>query len=297
MRTFLWNASSERRHLWRNRLQTVLMLVGMGTLLAACGWVVAGPDGIVWLSLGGGAAILLAPTLPPGLQMRVMGAHPVAPWQGPEIYRILEILAQRAQLDRVPIPHVIASPIPNAFAVGNRRHAAIAVTEGLLQRLDTRELAGVLAHEISHIRNGDIRILGLADLTSRLTRVMAWLGALLLILSLPLLLSGQASAPLPLVLLLMASPTLSTLLQLALSRTREFDADLDAARLTGDPLGLISALRRMEAPAWSFWGRVLRPQRRSGQPSVLRTHPSTAERIERLASLAVPVDYPANNWL
>lgn len=297
MKRLLWNAASERRHLWRNRLQTALMLLGMGGLLAVCGWIVAGPDGILWLSLGGGIALLLAPTLPPGLQMRMLGARPVAPWQAPQLYRILEILAGRAGLDSVPVPHIVVTPVPNAFAVGNRHQAAIAVTEGLLARLGPRELAGVLAHEISHIRNGDIRIMGLADLTSRLTRLMAWLGILLLIVSLPLLLSGQASVPLPLVLLLMASPSLSTLLQLALSRTREFDADLDAARLTGDPLGLISALRKMEAPAWSFWGRVLRPRRLSDQPSVLRTHPSTEERVERLASLAVPVDYPENNWL
>lgn len=293
----LWNTASERRHHWRNTLQTVLMLVGMGGLLAVCGWIVAGPDGILWLSLGGGIALLLAPTLPPGLQMRMLGARPLAPWQAPQLHRILEILAGRAGLDGVPVPHVIANPIPNAFAVGNRRHAAIAVTEGLLARLDSRELAGVLAHEISHIRNGDIRIMGLADLISRLTRLMSWLGALLLIVSLPLLLSGQATAPLPLVLLLMASPSLSALLQLGLSRTREFDADLDAARLTGDPPGLISALRKMDAPVWTFWGRILLPRRRDDQPSLLRSHPSTEERVERLASLTVPVDYPENSWL
>ncbi|MGE4279521.1 MAG: zinc metalloprotease HtpX [Magnetospirillum sp.] len=297
MKALLWNDESERRHLWRNRMQTVLMLVGMGGLLAVCGWVVAGPDGIVWLVLGGGIALLLAPSLPPGLQMRMLGARPLAPWQAPQLYRMLEILAGRAGLDAVPQAHVIVSPIPNAFAMGNRHQAAIAVTDGLLGGLNSRELAGVLAHEISHIRNGDIRIMGLADLTSRMTRMMSWLGILLLVLSLPLLLSGQASAPLPLVLLLMASPSLSALLQLALSRTREFDADLDAARLTGDPLGLISALRKMEAPLLTFWGRVLLPRRRDDQPSLLRTHPSTEERVQRLASLTVPVDYPENSWL
>lgn len=297
MRLKPWNSASERRHQWRNRVQTMLMLAGMGGLLAVCGWVVAGPDGIIWLVLGGGVALLLAPTLPPRLQMRMLGARALAPWQAPQLYRILEILAGRAGLDAVPVPHVITSPIPNAFAMGNRHQAAIAITEGMLTRLNSRELAAVLAHEISHIRNGDIRIMGLADLTSRLTRIMSWLGMLLLVLSLPLLLSGQASAPLPLVLLLMASPSLSALLQLALSRTREFDADLDAARLTGDPLGLIAALRKMEAPVWTFWGQVLLPRHSNDQPSLLRTHPSTEERVERLASLAVPVDYPENSWL
>jgi len=139
--------------------------------------------------------------------------------------------------------------------------------------------------------------MGLADLTSRMTRMMSWLGILLLVVSLPLLLSGQASAPLPLVLLLMASPSLSALLQLGLSRTREFDADMDAARLTGDPMGLIAALRKMEAPVWTFWGRVLLPRRSNDQPSLLRSHPSNEERIQRLASLTVAVDYPENSWL
>ena len=292
MRGLLWNRREEHRHRWRNRAQTLLLLAGMAVLLAACGWVVAGPDGLVWLGLGGGLALVLAPTLPPALMLRLAGARPVAPWQWPLVYRVLDELARRAGLENPPVLHLIASPVANAFAVGNRRQAAIAVTEGVLARLDLRELSGVLAHEISHIRHGDIRILGLADLISRLTRLMAWLGALLLLFSLPLWLGGEVRVPLPLVLLLMASPILSALLQLALSRTREFDADLDAASLTGDPLGLVAALEKMEAPAWGVWGRILLPRRPPEEPSLLRTHPSTAERVARLLALTQAVEVP-----
>lgn len=286
MEPMIWNKGEARRHRRRNRMQTLLLLGGMTGLLSACGWVVAGPDGLVWLGLGGVLAMLLAPTLPPALVLRMSAARPVAPWQWPQVYALLGELARRADLERVPVLHLIASPTPNAFAVGTRAQAAIAVTEGMLSRLNQRELAAVLAHEISHIRHGDIRILGLADLISRMTRLMAWLGAVLLTFSLPLVLTGQAHAPLPLVILLLTSPVLAALLQLALSRTREFDADLDAATLTGDPLALVAALEKMEAPLWRFWGRVLMPRRPPDEPSLLRTHPSTAERVQRLLALA-----------
>lgn len=288
MRLLLWNHAEEHRHRWRNRVQTVMLLAGMAAVLAACGWTIAGPDGVVWVVVGGGLGLLFAPTLSPALLLRLYRAQPVAAWQWPEIYQVLEQLRQAAGLERVPVLHVIASPVPNAFAVGNVARAAIAVTDGMLARLDLRELTGVLAHEVSHIRHGDIRILGLADVISRLTRVMSWVGMLLLVFSLPMLVGGQAGVPPLLVLLLLASPTLSALMQLALSRTREFDADLDAASLTGDPQALISALQKMEMPVGGLWGRILTPHRQPREPSLLRTHPSTAERVERLRALVVP---------
>lgn len=286
----MWNHGQEQRHRWRNRLQTGLLLGGMGGLLALCGWVVGGPDGVVILGLGGALLLMVAPSLPPAVMLRLVRARPVAPWQWPDIYDSLTELARRAELERVPVLYLVPSLVPNAFTLGGHGQSAIAVTEGLLARLDRRELLGVLAHEVSHIRHGDIRIMGLADMISRLTRLMSWLGALLLLLTLPLLASGGGAVPLPLVALLVASPTLSALLQLALSRTREFDADRDAARLTGDPLGLVSALEKMDAPAWGLWGRIWMPRRQDQEPSLLRTHPATAERVERLLALTRAVD-------
>ena len=143
----------------------------------------------------------------------------------------------------------------NAFTVGDREEAVIALTDGMLRRLDLRELAGVLAHEVSHIRNRDLWLMSLADLAGRLTRVMTLLGLGLVIVGLPLWLGGGAQPPVLLILLLLFAPQLTVLLQLALSRAREFDADLDAAGLTGDPDGLISALAKLERYQSGLWNR------------------------------------------
>ncbi|KAA3631074.1 MAG: Zn-dependent protease [Proteobacteria bacterium] len=159
------------------------------------------------------------------------------------------------------------------------------MTHGLLNRLTPRELAAVLAHETSHIANNDMRIMGLADAVRPLTHVMALFGLLLTFAPLPLMLFGAVwISPLGLMLLLLA-PTVSALLQLALSRTREFLADMQAVRLTGDPEGLVSALDKLEHQGAGYWRRVFNPVYRDPNPSVLRSHPATRERIERLMSL------------
>jgi heat shock protein HtpX len=173
----------------------------------------------------------------------------------------------------------------NAFAVGAPNQAAIAVTDGLLRNLTLREVAGVLAHEISHVRSNDLWVMGLADLFSRATSLMSLMGQFLLLLNIPLLLFGQAAINWFVVLLLIFAPNLSALAQLALSRTREYDADLNAARLTGDPEGLARALQKIEHVQGGWLERIFMPGRRVPEPSLLRTHPQTDERISRLLAL------------
>jgi heat shock protein HtpX len=152
--------------------------------------------------------------------------------------------------------------------------------------LTLRELAGVLAHEVSHIRNRDLWLMSIADLAGRLTHMMSLFGVALVMVSLPLWLSGAGGVPLLLIPLLVFAPQVTTLLQLALSRAREFDADLDAAGLTGDPDGLASALAKLERYQRGAWERILMPGYRLPEPSVLRTHPPTEERIARLKRLS-----------
>jgi heat shock protein HtpX len=185
----------------------------------------------------------------------------------------------------MPRLYYVPSSMLNAFAVGRPDDAAIALTDGLLRTLSLRELSGVVAHEISHIRNNDLWIMGLADTVGRLTRLMTLFGVALLIVSLPLWASGAAGLPWLLVLLLLLAPQVTMLLQLALSRAREFDADLDAAGLTGDPAGLASALLELERHQQGLWEQILLPDRRQPQPSVLRSHPPTEQRVARLKSL------------
>lgn len=274
-----------RRHRRRNLLQSVALLGGIGGLLALCAWAVAGVEGILWTALGGGLGIALSPRLGPDLMLRLSGARRLARADLPAVYRALDGLARRAGLPVSPRLYYLPTPTLNAFAVGRRDAPAIAVTDGMLRSLGMRELLGVLGHELSHIRNNDLWVMQLADAMSRLTRLMALAGIALAIVALPLSIVGEGDFPLLLVLLLVVAPTAANLLQLALSRTREYDADLDAAMLTGDPLGLASALGKIERLGPRSWSEVFLPGSRLPEPSLLRSHPPTPERIARLMAL------------
>ncbi len=283
-------AELRRRHKSVNVLHSLLLLGGMVLLLALCGFILAGVEGVLWALLGGGISLLFSPRLSPRMVLGMFGARRLSYAEAPVLFDALAAIARRAELPAVPELWYVASPALNAFAVGNRRQSAIAVTDGLLRALSLRELAGVLAHEISHVRNNDLTVMGLADTVTSLTRLMSVFGMALLILNLPLLMMRQEGVPWLLVLLLIAAPWIGVLLQLALSRTREFDADLDAAHLTGDPEGVASALARIERLQHGPWEGLRFPGRRRAQniPSLLRTHPGTEERVRRLMELRAP---------
>ena len=277
------------RHRWLNRLQTALLVLTLLGIAAVAGSLLLG-DGGLWLALAAaGFTLLLEPAAASGL--RLYGARPLYPDEAPDLWAVLRELAARAGLPAVPVPHYVPSGVVNAFATGSKHHAAIALTDGLLRSLTPRELTGVLGHEIAHIANEDLRVMGLADSISRLTHLLALLGQLAIVLSLPALLLGVAEVNWPALLLLAVAPQLALLAQLGLSRVREFDADRLAAELTGDPHGLASALAKIErvSRSWRAW---LLPGWGNPEPSWLRTHPATAERIERLLELAPPPAMP-----
>ncbi|TVR99303.1 MAG: peptidase M48 Ste24p [Rhodospirillales bacterium] len=274
----------QRRHKLRNAVQTGLLLAGMTVLLTVCAWLIAGWEGVLWAAIGGAVILAVTPKVTPGMVLAMYRARPLSPTLIPELYQSLAWIAERAGLPAVPRLYYVPSSMLNAFAVGNPAGAVVAVTDGLLRTLNLRELTAVLAHEISHIRNHDLWVMGLADIISRLTRVMAFAGILLLAISLPVWLAEQGRVPVLLILVLLAAPSFGSLLQLALSRAREFDADLDAAGMTGDPAGLASALQKMERVQGRFW-EFLIPDQRIPDPSLLRTHPPTEERVARLMSL------------
>ncbi|HCO0985248.1 TPA: M48 family metalloprotease [Escherichia coli] len=279
------------RHRWLNRLQTALLVLTLIGIAAVAGSLLLG-DGGLWLALAAaGFTLLLEPAAASGLTLRLYGARPLYPDEAPDLWAVLRELAARAGLPAVPVPHYVPSGVVNAFATGSKHHAAIALTDGLLRSLTPRELTGVLGHEIAHIANEDLRVMGLADSISRLTHLLALLGQLAIVLSLPALLLGVAEVNWPALLLLAVAPQLALLAQLGLSRVREFDADRLAAELTGDPHGLASALAKIErvSRSWRAW---LLPGWGNPEPSWLRTHPATAERIERLLELAPPPAMP-----
>jgi heat shock protein HtpX len=274
-----------QQHAWLNRLQSLALLSFMGGFLALLGWLLWGVEGVLMLLVTGAVGVLLNPSISPRWVMRLYGASRIDAERAPTLTLAIARLAERAQLPATPMLYYVPSRMLNAFAVGNPRQSAIAVTDGLLQRLDLRELVAVLAHEISHIRNNDLWVMGLADMFSRTTSILSLMGQFLLLMNIPLLLIGAATVDWLVVVLLILAPTLSAIAQLALSRTREYDADLNGARLTGDPEGLALALAKIEQLQGGWLERIFLPGRRVPDPSLLRTHPKTADRVDRLMSL------------
>ncbi len=273
-----------QRHALINRLQTLLLVGVLLAIAAMAAWLLLGTQGM-WLALGASLLVLLIEPAAAGrLTLTLYRARPLSFAAAPALHRLVAELAGRAGLTQVPRLYRVPSPLANAFAVGSRDDAHIALTEGLLQQLNWRELAGVLAHEIAHIAHGDLRVMGMADYVSRLTSLFALTAQVLLLFSLPAWLAGAIELQWYGLLLLLFSPHLALLVQLGLSRVREFDADLTAVRLTGDPLGLASALSRIEQATRS-WRAWLLPGWGNPEPSWLRTHPATEERIARLLTM------------
>lgn len=283
-------------HKLRNLAHSVFLILGMALIAGACAWTLWGLDGVIWAFVGVAVAMFVSPSIPPGLVLRLYQARPLGPAALPEGHAVLREISRRAGLSAVPGLYYVPSSLLNAFAVGGPQSAAITITDGILRTLTLRELAGVLAHEVSHIANNDLWIMNLADVMSRATSILSYLGMFLLLLNVPLVMAGAVTVPWLLVALLVFAPTLMALLQLALSRAREFDADLDSARLTGDPAGLASALAKLERFRGRFWEDILLPGRRIPEPSLLRTHPPTDERIRRLLELSEPAPARRSPW-
>lgn len=273
------------RHRWQNRLQTCLLLIAMTVAPALLGWLAAG-----WIGAAAAAAmvaglIFASPVASSKLVLKMYKARELTSRQAPDLIAMVHELASRAQLPAQPRLYYIPSDMPNAFATGAEHDASIAVTDGLLRKLNTRELAAVLAHETAHIRNGDLRVMTLADSTSRLVGAMSQFGLIAAVFIYPLFMGSTGGFNWWSILVLLVAPTATTLLQLGLSRTREFDADLGAVELTADPRGLISALYKIEQTSRNWFEKVLAGRKAQSAPSVLRTHPPTDQRVARLMSM------------
>ena len=279
------NQHQQLLHKRNNTVQSLLLILTMVGVLGLLGWIIAGGNGLVVALVLCATLVLLAPRLSPWLVLRMYQARELAPHNDPELYTAVQQLSRRAGLTRPPRLYYIPTRIMNAFAVGSREHSAIALTDGIMRAMTPRELLGVIAHELSHVRHNDMWVMNLADIISRLTLILSQLGLFLLVVILPLVLFSIVSLSWFAVLLLLAAPTVVNLLQLALSRTREYDADLGAVELTGDPHGLASALNKLEQRQGGWLERIFMPGRHEPDPAILRTHPPTAERIRRLLAL------------
>jgi len=270
----------------QNILQTLFLLAGMLLLLSIIGWLIAGTIGVIW-ALGTGALLVItAPRLSPRLILYFYGALIVPPRQSPQLTEIITWLAKQSHLPKLPQLYYIPSSAMLAFSVGTQNDSAIAVSDGLLRQLNIREMSAVLAHEISHIQSKDLWVMAIADIISRLTSLMALTAYLMLVVYIPLFIFQGQTIPWLLLIVLLTAPIMSALMQLALSRTREFNADMLAIQLTGDPTGLISALNKIDHYEKSLLKKLLLPNIRVASPSLLRTHPLTTERIKRLQTIA-----------
>ncbi|MBY0429987.1 MAG: M48 family metalloprotease [Rhodospirillales bacterium] len=281
----LFDSARHRSQHLRNLMQTVLLAAALIALPGVVAWIVFGPDGLWWAAAMAVLALAVNPSLSPNIVLNLHRAQPLPPDVFPELHGLAAELARRAELPIPPVLYYISSPTPNALTVGTRKHAAIAVTEGMLRILGTRQMAGVMAHEIAHLRHNDLTVLGLAAMLGRLTGILSMVGMVLVAMALPALLMGAVELPWLWLAIMVLAPVAGDLLLLALSRTREFEADARAVALTGDPLGLVSALHAIESRQGDFWFWLFGPLRQPERGRLLNTHPSTEERVRRLLAL------------
>ncbi len=284
--TGLLDTQALAAHRQRNTMQTGALLAALAVVLGTAGYILAGPGGLMGVGLAIACLVVVSSKVPSEAMMRLYRAKRL-PHDDGQLSSLVDVLAYRAGLPVRPDLYVIPSMTLNAFAAGSPEHAAIGVTEGLLRRLTLRETAGVLAHEMSHIRNNDLAVMGLADVITRVLQVFSYFAMALAFMNLLAIFTDEEPLPWLAILLLYLAPAASSLLQLGLSRAREFDADLEAAAMTGDPVGLAAALRRLETYTGRFWEdlKFPVPVRRVPQPSLLRTHPPAEDRIARLLEL------------
>ena len=279
-----------------NRMKTVMLLATLTALLLLVGQALAGRGGFMIALMFAGVMNFAAYWWSDKIVLRMYGAQEIDEAQAPELFTLVRRLAQRAQIPMLRV-YIIPQETPNAFATGrNPQHAAVAVTAGIMRALDREELAGVLGHELGHVQNRDTLIMTvaatLAGALSHLANMAMW-GALL---------GGGSSRdeegghPMAGLLGVMIAPLAATLIQLAISRSREFSADERGAQLSGNPLALASALRKIEtrsqqipmtagSPATAHLF-IINPFSGGGLVRLFSTHPSTEERIARLQTLA-----------
>jgi heat shock protein HtpX len=276
----------------RNYVKTTLLLAGMSGLLLAVGALLGGS----WITIALVLAIALngfAYFFSDRIAIRAARAVPVSEAEFPELYQIVHGLAAKAHMP-MPRLYVSPSPQPNAFATGrNPDNAAVAVTQGILPILDRRELEGVLAHELSHVQNRDILI---SSVAATIAAVITWVAQF------AFFFGGSddddGGNPIAALLTLILAPIAALLIQLAITRSREFGADATGARITADPLALASALRKIEAYSRGTPPATTNPSTAhlfisnpfkgggAGVAKLFSTHPSTAERVERLERMA-----------
>lgn len=268
-----------------NTLKVILLLSVLSGLLVIVGYLAARGTGVV-------IALLLSALMNFGsywfsdtIVLKMYQAHPVTQAQAPVLYDTVESLAARAQ---IPMPrlYILPSDTPNAFATGrNEDHAAVAVTSGLMKLMNREELAGVIAHELSHIKHKDILISTMAaTVASAVVLLSRW----------AIFFGNDEGGAISAIAVAIVAPVAATLVQMAISRSREYEADAGGARLTGDPAALAAALLKLSgmarqkpmsanpATAHMF---IVNPLSGGTVMGLFSTHPPVEKRVERLLKM------------
>jgi heat shock protein HtpX len=276
-----------------NNVKVFGLMAGLTALFVAIGGAVGGQSGMVMAFLLAGVMNFIMYWTSSSMVLRMYGAKVVTPAEAPELYELVDRLRQQAGL---PMPTVAIAPHaqPNAFATGrNPEHAVVCVTEGIVKLVSREELEGVIAHELAHIKNRDM-------LLQTMTATLA--GAITNLAQFAFFFGGRSddedSNPMAGLAMLILAPIAAMLIQMAISRQREFKADAVGAQITGRPLGLARALAKLDAAAHRIPMHVspavaplaqVNPLAFSGGgvAKLFSTHPPTGERIARLEALAV----------
>jgi heat shock protein HtpX len=275
-------------HTGTNILQAGLLLTAFAALVGLACWPIFGMAGSIAIAIVAALAVLLlALYMPPWMAMWLYGARPHEPGSLMQEDALVAELAQRAALAQAPALYVIPSTMLSAFSFGSTKRSAIAMTETLLRRLTMREIASILAHEISHMCLGDLTVFAIADIVTRCAQALYYLGIALAALNLWRLITGEDLVSWLTVVLLVMAPALLNLLQLNLSRKREYAADRAAAFVTGDAMGLASAITRLDTPPGSPLDDLVPPvpARKVPLPSLMRFPAPAEQRITRLHAL------------
>jgi len=275
-----------------NTVKTTLLLAGLTGLFVVIGGALGGQTGMIFAF---GLAIVMnmgAWWFSDKIALKMSGAREVSKAEAPDLHLMVEKLARNAQLPK-PRVYIIDTPMPNAFATGRSpNHSAVAVTTGLMHILTPDELGGVIAHELAHIKHRDTLIASVAATIAGAVSMLADMAMWSMIFGGS---DDEEGSPAGGLLTLIFAPIMALLIQMAISRSREFSADAGGARILGSPLPLATALEKLEwhaknqppvavSPATSHL-YIINPLK-GGLVGLFRTHPDTAERVARLRAMS-----------
>ena len=277
-----------------NLLKTAVLMAAITALFMAIGSVLGGQQGMLIALVVALGMNFFSYWFSDKLVLKMYKAREVDESSAPQFYRMVQELAQRAGLP-MPRAYLIEENAPNAFATGrNPAHAAVAATTGILRTLSERELRGVMAHELAHVKHRDILI-------STVSATMA--GAISMLANFAMIFGGRGSEgrpanPIASIAVMLLAPLAAGLIQMAISRTREFEADRGGAEISGDPQALATALQKIHRHAQdkpfetterhpeTAQMMIMNPLSGGGLRGLFSTHPSTEERVERLMAMA-----------